>query len=566
MTEEPAIKPRTPDQIFHILSDDFRRRVVKRALKHRCESKALRRQRGAAPRRLRVDGYRDASRAPRPKLLQPVLEAIKHYDRDLARAVLNHWVDSHGTLRDQTAGHLATRGTPVPEPPDACFDGFWTREEWRSERQALAAAVDEAVDRDSAGLMLCLLARRFPAPPPLASPLFQDWLDILQDLPPNAPEWEEADTLIRWMEDIRREKERELIGWCREQVAGLCRSLQERFGEELRYLGIDPDPWPGLVESRPALIGSALPLLIYLEVTFEEYAPIRPQAASRAEELERSLKRGECEDAILGAVDAWRERVAQPDPRDEDATGEMADADKARPASGTADGTDAETEPASGASVKEDDSTRREIEALREDRERLEADNRTLREGKALGDEEAGRLREEVARSRRMEEHWRRAYVEERRQARTNEGGPVAAEPVGSVREAIAQARKMFPDRLLIKLNSRSREDTPFANPTEVFDALAWLATAYRNGPTDRIGETCPGWFYKSNQSAPTMGRFPDWYRTRVNGTAWQLASHLGKGTSHDPHHTIRIAFAWDEQNERVIVGFVGLHQRNRAS
>ena len=91
-----------------------------------------------------------------------------------------------------------------------------------------------------------------------------------------------------------------------------------------------------------------------------------------------------------------------------------------------------------------------------------------------------------------MEEHWRRAYVEERRQARVADGEPAAAEPVGSVREAIAQARAMFPDRLLIKLNSRSNEDTPFANPAEVFDALAWLATAYRNGPTDRIGGTCP--------------------------------------------------------------------------
>ena len=566
MTDEPAIKPRTPDQIFHVLSEDFRRRVVKRALKHRSESKALRRQRGVALRRLRVDGYRDASRAPRPKLLQPVLDAIRHHDQDLARAVLNHWVDSHGALRDQAAGHLASRGMPVPEPPDACFDGFWTAEQWRSERQALAAAVDVAVDRDSAGLILCLLARRFPAPPPLVSPLFRDCLDILQDLPPNAPEWEEADTLIKWMEDIRREKERELIGWCREQIAGICGSLRERFGEELRYLGIDPDPWPGLVEERPALTNSALPLLIFLEVSFEAYEPIRPQAPSRDEELERSVQRRECEDAILAAVDAWRERIARPDPPDEDASAEVAGAGEARPASGPADGTDAETEPASGASVREDDSTRPEIEALREDRERLEADNRTLREEKALGDEEAGRLREEVARSRRMEEHWRRAYIEERRQARTNEDEPVAAEPVGSVREAIAQARKMFPDRLLIKLNSRSNEDTPFANPPEVFDALAWLATAYRNGPTDRIGETCPGWFYKSNQSAPTMGRFPDWYRTRVNGTAWQLASHLGKGTSHDPHHTIRIAFAWDEQNERVIVGFVGLHQRNRAS
>ncbi len=566
MTEEPAIKPRTPDQIFHVLSEDFRRRVVKRALKHRSESKALRRQRGAALRRLRVDGYRDASRAPRPKLLQPVLEGIEYHDRDLARAVLNHWVDSHGKLRDQAAEHLARRGMPVPQPPDARFDGFWTREQWRSERKALATAVEGTVDPDSAGLMLCLLARRFPAPPPLVSPLFRDWLDTLEDLPPNASEWEEADSFIKWMEDLRHAKERELLDFCREQVAGLCRSLRERFGEELGYLDIDPDPWPALIEDRPALIDSALPLVIFLEVILEEYGPIRPQAASRAEEIERSVKRAACEDAILEAVEAWRERVAEPDPPEEETSGKEAEAGEARPASGAADHADAETEPASSASVDEDDAARRQIKALREDRERLEADNRTLREEKAREGDEAGRLREEVARSRRMEEHWRRAYVEERRQARTHDGEPVRPEPVASVREAIAQAREMFPDRLLIKLNSRSNEDTPFVHPAEVLDALAWLATAYRNGPTDRIGETCPGWFYKSNQSAATMGRFPDWYRTRVNGTAWKLAAHLGKGTSHDPHHTIRIAFAWDEPNERVIVGYVGLHQRNRAS
>ena len=452
-----------------------------------------------------------------------------------------------------------------PRPPDARFDSFWTREQWRGEREALAA-VDGPVDPDSAGLMLCLLARRFPAPPPLASPLFEGWLDILQDLPPNAPEWEEADALIKWMEDLRREKERELLGWCREQIAGFCGSLRERFGEELRYLGIDPDPWPGLVESRPALTGAALPFLIFLEVSFEAYEPIRPQAPSRDEELERSVQRGECEDAILRAVEAWQERVAQPDPSDEDISGIEADAVEAGAAPGAADGAGAETEPGSGAPSDEDDAVLRELAALRRARERLEEDNRALRAEKAQRDDEAGRLREEVSRSRSMEEHWRRAYIEERRQARVRDGEPVDAEPVRSVRDAIAQAREMFPDRLLIKLNSRSNEDTPFANPPEVLDALAWLATAYRNGPTDRIGETCPGWFYKSNQSASTMGQFPDWYRTRVNGTAWKLAAHLGKGASHDPHHTIRIAFAWDEPNERVIVGFMGLHQRNRRS
>ena len=165
-----------------------------------------------------------------------------------------------------------------------------------------------------------------------------------------------------------------------------------------------------------------------------------------------------------------------------------------------------------------------------------------------------------------MEKHWRGAYIDERRQARVPDGEPVAAEAVQSVREAIAQAREMFPDRLLIKLNSRSNEDSPFANPSEVLVALVWLATVYRHGPAESIAEACPGWSYKSKQAPTTVGRFPDWYRTTVNGTVWKLVAHVGKGTGHDPKHTIRIAFAWDEQNERVIVGFVGRHQRTQLS
>ena len=214
----------------------------------------------------------------------------------------------------------------------------------------------------------------------------------------------------------------------------------------------------------------------------------------------------------------------------------------------------------------EGDSTRPEIEALREDRERLEADNRTLREEKALGDEETGRLREEVARSRRMEEllearlH-RRAQADPGGRWRAR-GGGARGERSGGHRPSAADVLRPAAHQAQLALE----RGHALRDPTEVFDALAWLATAYRNGPTDRIGETCPGWFYKSNQSATTMGRFRDWYRTRVDGTAWKLAAHLGKGTGHDPHHTIRIAFAWDEQDERVIVGFVGLLQRNRAS
>ena len=75
--------------------------------------------------------------------------------------------------------------------------------------------------------------------------------------------------------------------------------------------------------------------------------------------------------------------------------------------------------------------------------------------------------------------------------------------------------------------------------------------------------KTGPG---TTDQCETTKDRFPDWYRTRVDGKTWDMSNHVGKGNSHDPRHTIRIAFAWDEANGRVIVGFVGMHQRNRLS
>ena len=61
-------------------------------------------------------------------------------------------------------------------------------------------------------------------------------------------------------------------------------------------------------------------------------------------------------------------------------------------------------------------------------------------------------------RNRRTEEQWRQASVESRK-GRRSDDTPVSIDSVG---EAVALAREAFPDTLLIKLNSRSNENTPF--------------------------------------------------------------------------------------------------------
>ena len=63
-----------------------------------------------------------------------------------------------------------------------------------------------------------------------------------------------------------------------------------------------------------------------------------------------------------------------------------------------------------------------------------------------------------------------------------------------------------------------------------------------------------------------TKDQFPEWYRTRVDDREYELDMHVGKGTSFDPQNTIRIAFDWDDEGKRVVVGYIGRHQKNRRS
>ena len=328
----PDRESRSSDEIFRLLSEEFSLNVVTRALQHRAATKGLRKQLNARIRRLHLDGFRDASRAPHQRLLRPILDAIDRGDRPLARAVLNTWMDSHEALRNAAAAYLADRGIPVPEPPDACFESSWTTDEWLRERHAMT--VDDGLDAEETGLMLCLVSRRFPAPPPLESPYFNEWLDDLWLLPPEAPEWAEVDAFTKWVQDVRLAKHRELFCWLTDAIAEICAEIRMRFDEDLRYLDVDPGPWVDTVEQRPWLAGPAYALVKTLRDALEAYQPVRPQGASRDEEVQRSEPRRLREDDIFGLVAEWEELVAQPDPVAEPAP--EADAEGDPPAAGPA--------------------------------------------------------------------------------------------------------------------------------------------------------------------------------------------------------------------------------------
>ena len=125
---------------------------------------------------------------------------------------------------------------------------------------------------------------------------------------------------------------------------------------------------------------------------------------------------------------------------------------------------------------------------------------------------------------------------------------------------------------LLFKFNSASDPDYPYDTPTDVWNALEWLATAYYDSHTGKISipnlsdslREVSRFAYTPHQSGTTIGMYPDSYYTRINGHKVLLKEHMGAGIDRKPANSIRIAFNWDKQSGKVIVGYIGLHQHNR--
>lgn len=548
--------------VFGLFGEEFRVAVVAGALRARKgAAAALRNRLNAHLRHLRMDGFRDGSKAPPGLLVAPVLDAIECGAEDLAGAVLNLWATSETELRDEVLRKLENAGIPPGgEIADGGFDGAWPFADWLDCRDNLAERLPDA-NPDAIGLMLAVTANRLPKPPTLPTlktPRFLDWLDELYELDPEAPEWEEVGDFALYLLMLGDDKieERRQAAFAARDAA--VRRLAEEYADELCYLGIDLEVWlddnardPVLTVRLTEDLGAALAL----------YRPVRPQGATLADENERAGRRTELEAAVLAIPPMWEAlpRDREPDPEPDDTEDAAPKEEKVQP------------------KLRELAEMRRSYRQARAECERLRADaaeleterdglteaNASLRLAKEQLDDEIGRLRGELDRARSTEEDWRRAYVDARRARAAEDGG---VKEIAGVAEALELAGRSFPDVLSISLNAKSDPDVPFAKPAEVFDALAWLATAYRRRGAPGIGESCPGWFHKPDQSQITVGMYPEWYRTSFEGRTVAATNHIGKGTSFDPRSTIRIGFAWDEETQRVVVGYVGRHQRNRNS
>lgn len=558
------------DKIFWLMDDKFRDAVVLSALKHRgSASTSVRDRLNGAISPLDMPGFRDASKAKPNQLQVPILDAIRQGNSRLASGVLAAWKESQEPLRCLVVEHLD--GEKIPTDTNFaknCFHASWSRDEWLSQRDLIIER-HESLERDAVALMLCLASGRLPIPdkdeelPKLETPRFLRWAGELADLPPDAPEWDEAETFIDYLDDLIEMKGALLIRAVYDTLKEELEKVRTEYQDELRYLDVELDAWFGEAEARPASMPEALELIENLRKEMKLYSKVRPQAPSREEELRRASERAERETAIFDTVAEWRQLMARYDTPEPEpmAVGEPRTEYEVEEQAPHEEDADRVPKEAFDTLKSERDGLEQKIVALDAERDSLAQENQGLRLQKEQINEQIGELRSELTKSREMEERWRRCYVEEKK-APVREEEPIT---VANIKDAIALAQKKFPQELLIALNSKSQKNSPFQKPDEVFDALAWLATAYRNAPAT-IREACPGWFYKPRQTDTTMGMYTEWYQTKAEGRTFELPNHIGKGSSFDPKSTIRIGFAWDEEKKRVVVGFIGLHQKNRQS
>ncbi len=537
---------------------------------------------------IQVAGFRSASKAHPSQLMRPVLAEVAKYENDrLAGAVLRAWAESQQELQVLAERHLRSLGLPVdgPDRRQGVFNGLWPRLEWNDAVDTIVQQNPE-FDGDDVGMMVCYLSG-MAVGPAVTSPLLTACIHQLGELSLDAPDWDEVDAFVaivtEMADEIAVERVTTLVEHCRETL----QKIQRDFAAELKYLELDVAAWAQAVDDRPAAAIAVLELAEELKRNLVEYQLLHPQAASRQEEAERAPARAERESAIFDIAAKWEGALAATADLNggeaPDAASRVADevSDPAHEETGAAPVTES-TEAAGGSAgsappeniqalraacgrlKKERDSLKSESDRLAAENDRLAQTNSGLQVEKQSLDGENGQLRAKLAQSRDLEEYWRRFYAAPK------------TDQVRNVNEAVSRAKELFPEQLVFALNSKSDKDNPFQKPAEVLSALAWLATDYHHlrwtqpgeNPRfeERLKKSCPGWSYKPHQANNTKKQFREWYATESQGRQYELGEHLGRGTSADPQNTIRIAFAWDEERNQVVVGYIGRHQRNRRS
>ena len=532
----------------------------------------------------------DPLKAREPMLKQHILERLG-LEPSLEQLIVGAWTDTETELRVAVGEHLDGLGGHIYDSEDLDED-FWDGQ------VSLLSDKHDGYDEDDILLMtkVCYVQAKIRAdslkesaePGADAQPALMgadaveqslsDLLASLRELPAALPLWKDSvPQFVESLGEIIKQKNDDLT-----QIKGLVDDLdqiQTAFQTELAFFRHGGEDWDTLILA--ALLAAAHGIdestrrVDGLKQAISSYRQIKERADTLAEERERREQRHELEEAIEGMLKEIDELS-------------HAAAAHSEPGSDSAEQIQEQAQSESASELRQElDALRGEYEALLDSNRAIKRDTDSLSEAnRALQGEVAGlnadkqALADEVAElkdklqiSEAKELNWRNAYEAGMSSKDASAPEPIPSE-IESVRQALGLARARLGDRLTIRLNKKSDPDYGYSRPKEVWDALEWLATVYHPTQTgdarvidlnESIRNTCGGWEYKANQTDITFNMYREWYTTSKDGVTYELRKHIGKGTGRDSN-IIRVAFDWDEDSQRVIVGYIGPHQRNRVS
>jgi hypothetical protein len=532
----------------------------------------------------------DPLKAFAPLLKQHMLERIGR-EPDLEHLIVGVWADIEPQMRVAVNEHLDSLGRQIYDS-DEIDEDFWDAQ------VSLLTEKHDGYDEDDILLMtkVCYANAKIHAAADAnaisdaqsdgedeegdAADIVLDTaygtlsavLDRLRTLPAESEAWQqEIPQFAKDLSDLMSVKEEE-----RNRLDGLLgdlEDLQSAFASDLGFFGRSAESWNFANLATSAAISEAARMLADLETALEDYRAISERAETLAEERGRRERRNELEDDIermLSEIDELSHAAAI----DSEPTSDLAEQTRQQAQSEAASELRQELNALRGeynalldsnrAIKRYTDSSNEEKRALQDEVTGLNADKQ------ALADEVA-KLKDQLQISEAQELRWRNAYETEMSNKDSSAPEPIPSE-VESVKQATGLAQARYGDKLLFQLNKKSDRDYYYNRPKEVWDALEWLATTYHKSQTgeervidlnESIRNTCGGWEYKPNQNDIIFNRYREWYTTSMDGITYELRKHIGKGTGRDGN-IIRIAFNWDEDSQRVIVGYIGPHQRNR--
>ena len=142
---------------------------------------------------------------------------------------------------------------------------------------------------------------------------------------------------------------------------------------------------------------------------------------------------------------------------------------------------------------------------------------------------------------------------------------------VSDVAAAVVRADDEFDSLRFLSLAYDSAEASLYQRPDEVFEACRVLdELSSARSSVDSLGSSLEEWFLQHNvtysrfQSQTTMGKFRDEYTFPEGEHIWEMQEHLIFGkTGRDPRHSLRVYFAWDDEEKQHVIGWVGTHRRN---